>query len=213
MSEQFTGTVRVKDGNKGPVDFSPNREVEVTISFAVDEGGNLKATAEQAASLADDIVNEKLGRAEGAKPARVTKTKADKPPAVEKASPAAVVEQKAAASPAIVEQKVAASPSDLSTVAEVKQAIQTGGERVDPAAIGDDPLFSSAVEARVINDNELMSAITRKNAETNKNSSAIRALIGQYVPQDGKPHQAAEITADKRQAFLTELEKVPKLGA
>lgn len=210
MSEQFTGYVKVRDGNKAPQDYGVNREVECSISFSTEVRADLEAITKEAARVADDVVNEKLGRVAGeAKAATTRKNKADKPPAANgNASPAAIVAE------------VKSGLADLGAVggvtvvpAEVKQAIQTGGERVDTAAIGAvDDVFSSVVEARVINDNELMSAITRKNAET-KNSGAIRTLIGKYVPQDGKPHQAAEIEASKRQGFLTELDTVQKAAA
>jgi hypothetical protein len=196
MSEQFTGYVKVRDGNKAPQDYGVNREVECSISFSTEVRADLEAITKEAARVADEVVNEKLGRVAGEAPKKTGGRKAaDKPPAATTAaSPAAIVADPAA----IVEVKPA----------EVKQAIQTGGERVDPAGMTDD-VFSSTVEARVINDNELMSAITRKNGET-KNSAAIRALIGKYVPQDGKPHQASEIEASKRQGFLTELDTIPK---
>jgi len=71
----------------------------------------------------------------------------------------------------------------------------------------EDDIFSA--EAEAVSDETLMSNITAKNAET-KNTQAIRKLIGKYTPQDGKPHTAKEVPADKRQAFLIELAAVPK---
>lgn len=206
MAEQFTGYVKVRDGNKAPQDYGVNREVEVSISFVVEDENKLEATAKKAATVADDIVNEKLNRTAGEPAKAPTKrggAKPEKPPV----DPASIV-QTPASSPAAV-------AADPAAIVETKpasgQAISTGGERNDPAAMGgaaeDASLFTSAVEE--INDNHLMSAITRTNAAT-KNSGAIRALIGKYVPQDGKPHQAAEIEKDKRQAFLLELDKVTK---
>lgn len=192
MAEQFTGYVKIKDGNKGPLDYSPNREVEVSISFSTDARADLEAITMHAANVADGVVNDKLARTtETVKPARKTK-----PPT---AAPA--VEQKPA--------KADADPAGMgepTVVPASGQAISTGDERKDPASVGED-IFTSAPAP--VTDTHLMSAITRRNAETT-NALAIRTLIGKYVPQDGKHHQAHEIEQDKRQAFLTELDKVQK---
>lgn len=205
MSDQFNGTVRVKDGNKAPQDYGVNREVEVTISFFCDSADNLDDFVSRAAKAADAKVNELLGRtAEAGKPERQKRTTV---PKVEKGDPAAMTVE-----PAKKENAVAVDPkpgkADPAAMTETApasgQAISTGEERSDPAAM-DTSLFSSTVPT--ISDNDLMATITQHNAKT-KNAPAIRALIGKYVPQDGKPHQAAEIVQEKRQAFKDELGKI-----
>lgn len=203
MREHFTGYVKVKDGNKGPLDYSPNREVEVSISFSTDVRSDLKAITQEAAQVADDVVNEKLGRSTEQPKARATRAKADKPPtAPTAAAPAPTV---------ATEAKVAtADPAAIGETAPAQsgQLISTGGDRNDPAAMGLDDLMKPVAPAP-ITDSHLMAAITRTNAKfENKQAPAIRALILQYVPKDGKHHQAHEIEQDKRQAFLLELDKI-----
>lgn len=206
MSEQFTGYVKVRDGNKAPQEYGVNREVEVQISFSTETRADLEAITKEAARVADDVVNDKLGRVAGEVKKAGTRKAADKPPAAN----ANVASVASVAAVADVKGADLGGVGGVTVVpAETKQAIQSGGERNDPASLDD---VLGVVAPRVITDNELMSGITRKNGET-KNSAAIRALIGQYVPQDGKPHQASEIAADKRQAFFDELEKVQKAAA
>lgn len=207
MSEQFNGTVRVKDGNKAPQDYGVNREVEVSISFFCDSAGQLDDFVDRAAKAADAKVNELLGRTTEPKPERQRRTTV---PKVEKtADPAAMtVEPAKKENPVAADPKpgkAAADPAAMTEAAPASgQAISTGEERSDPAAM-DASLFSSTVPT--ISDNDLMATITQHNAKT-KNAPAIRALIGKYVPQDGKPHQAAEIVQEKRQAFKDELGKI-----
>jgi hypothetical protein len=202
MSEQLNGTVRVKDGNKAPVDYGVNREVEASISFFVDDAARLDAVARLAANVADSIVNEKLGRAadKAVSSKAVVEVSPEKPERRTRVPKAETKETKPATDPA-------AMPG-----AEPQQAIQTGGERVNPESKADaadmaglDDVLTGSVP--VITDNDLMATITQHNAKT-KNAAAIRALIGKYVPQDGKPHQAAEIEQSKRQAFKDELAKI-----
>lgn len=220
MSEQFNGTVRVKDGNKAPMDYGVNREVEVSISFFTDDQKALESMANHAADVADRIVHNKLqpvvaiaGAAavvETGKPGRKTKDKLPTPAAANdnKADPAAITVEAVKAKP--TEATSSDGKADPASMGGGEaQAIQTGGERVDPGAV-DESLFTSAPPA--ITDNDLMATITRKNAET-KNSAAIRAMIGRYVPQDGKPHQAVEIPQENRAAFKLELDTVQKLAA
>lgn len=200
MTTDITGgLVRIKDGVKKQEDYAPSREVTVELRFDNVEGTDYNLILDQACNAANRKVAELLGKSQAAdvKPEKAPKaTKAAKPPS---ADPAGMVETKA----------VVADPGSVTG-----QAISTGGERVDPGVMADaakvEDVFTSAPAE--INDNHLMSAITRKNAET-KNALAIRALIGKYVPQDGKPHQAAEIEKGKRQAFLTELETIAKAVA
>ncbi len=70
----------------------------------------------------------------------------------------------------------------------------------DPAAVADE----WAAESSPITDQQLLEAITKKNAEI-ANPSAIRKLIGAY----GAP-SAAAMAADKRAAFLAELATLTK---
>lgn len=208
MSEQFTGYVKIKDGNKGPLDYSPNREVEVSISFSTDQRGDLDAITREAAKVADDVVNEKLGRSAAAETTKVTQTKKAKPPTPPKQEKPA--EEKKQTAPA-ADPAAMGEPTVIPATGS-GQAISTGEERVDPNA-KKDPAGMDDVLAPVapsqITDSHLMSAITRRNAETS-NAMAIRALIGKYVPQDGNHHGAADIEQGKRQAFLLELDKVQK---
>lgn len=205
MSEQFNGHVVIKDGTKGPLDYSPNREVEVSISFSTDTRSDLDAITREAAKVCDEVVNEKLGRGTEAKTPKATVARTKKPPSQDAVtSVQAPVPQ---ADPSLI-------GSEPTVVPASGQAISTGAERVDPnAKPGGDPAGMDDVLAPVaptaITDTHLMSAITRRNAETT-NALAIRGLIGQYVPQDGKHHGAADIEQDKRQAFLLELDKVQK---
>lgn len=219
MSEQFTGYVKIKDGNKGPLDYSPNREVEVSISFSTDTRGDLDGITREAAKVADDVVNEKLGRS--AEPAKTPTTRKTKPPTADKAvvltgpeTPHKLPEKaKVEADPAGMGEGVTVIPATSG------QAISTGGERNDPAAMGGEKkedglgdLLGPQAPAPVT-DQHLMAAITRRNSETGQtNAHGIRSLILQYVPQDGKHHQAYEIPAEKRQGFLLELDKIQKVG-
>lgn len=196
------GLVRIKDGVKKTEEYAPSREVTVELRFENAEGGDYRAIFEQAANAANAKVNELLGKtAVLSGPEKPHKVRAEKPPKAD----AAVV----AGEPVKV--------VDPASMGEPKQAIQSGGERVDPAAMGgkavaNDDVFTSAPAEANITDNDLMAAITRKNAET-KNPLAIRGLISKYVPQDGKPHQAAEIEQGKRAAFKLELAQVAKAEA
>lgn len=219
MSEQFTGTVRVKDGNKAPQDFGVNREVEVSISFSTDTAASLEGITREAANVADAVVNEKLGRAPATEAsAKVTQTRGTKkqpPAATTTADPAKVAPDPAKVETPKQEATKTADPAAMGSEPTVVpangsgQAISTGAERKDPASLDD---ILSPVAPSQITDSHLMSAITRRNAETT-NALAIRSLIGQYVPQDGNHHGAADIEQAKRQAFLLELDKVQKANA
>jgi len=203
VSEQFNGHVTIKDGTKGALDYSPNREIECSISFSTDVRGDLESIAKEAANVADGVVNEKLGRDVGS--VKATKRTTAKPPSVK---PEEKKQEPATADPAAISSDPTVIPATSG------QAISTGEERkepptkaADPAGMGDDVL--APVAPQQITDSHLMSAITRRNAETS-NALAIRTLIGKYVPQDGNHHGAADIEQGKRQAFLLELDKVAK---
>lgn len=205
---QYNGNVRVKDGTKAPQDYGVNREVEINVAFSTDTDDGLAAAVNHAGKVANDKVEELLGRkaattSEPEKAPKPTKATKEKPPTAPKepTKPAP-----AAADPAAIGSEPTVAPAS-------GQAISTGEERVDPNAKKADPAGMDDVLAPVapsqITDNHLMSAITRRNAETS-NAMKIRELIGKYVPQDGNHHGAADIEQGKRQAFLLELDKVQK---
>ena len=206
---QYTGNVRVKDGTKAPQEYGVNREVEINVAFVANDDDALSAAVNHAGKVANDKVEELLGRTatDAAKPAASRKAATAKPPTApkeEKKQEAA----KPAADPAAIGGEPTVAPAE-------KQAIQTGGERIDsnakPDPAGMDDVLAP-VAPSTITDSHLMSAITRRNAETS-NALAIRTLIGKYVPQDGAHHGAADIEQGKRQAFLLELDKVEKAKA
>lgn len=207
----IAGHVKVVDGTKKPEDYSTNRVVEVMLAFT-NEGTDYRLILEQAGNAASAEVARLLG---GEAP-KVTKPRTPKPPTATTATAT-----KANTDPlAGGEATVVPAKANTDPLAGSGQAISTGGERVDPNASkggddilsgggtpakgGDDILSSTAPQ---ITDSDLSNAIVKTNGAT-KNSHAIRALIGQYVPQDGRVHQAVEIPQEKRSAFLAELGKV-----
>ncbi len=188
MAQITGGEISFGDGLKSPIEYQPAKTAKATFSFSVGEGENPDAIIDDATARARAKVAELLG-------STVTpKTPAKKPPA-----PAAAERTHATKEQVAEIAKIAAEPL----------AISTGGERLDPAAMDvgeDDPLLSLPKE---VTDVELTAAIGKHNQAT-KNAVAIRKLIGVYTPQDGKVYSAAGIPQEKRQAFLSELAKVPK---
>lgn len=199
---QVTGGVvkyerRVKTG-----DFE-HKHAAAEISFSVPEGENDTKIIDQAGALAHGQVHRLLGTISGG-----TDGKTDKDRLAEAAgAPAEGKKTRAAKPPAT---PPAADPGAMDVAQE--QPAKTEPAKPEPAAAdpGDlsDVLSSAPAE---VSDADLTAKIGRVNAAT-KNPTAIRVLIGKYTPQDGNKHQAAEIPQDKRQAFLAELDTVPKAG-
>jgi hypothetical protein len=208
-SDITSGLVRIEDGVKRAEEYAPPRKVVIELRFENANGTDYRLLLEQASNAANAKVAELLG----------TKIVAAKPPTPRKQEPAAPLPPTQATHPAEASAVTAAPasvtqggdagpiPDHLKRTADpAAMAISTGDERHDPAAMPD--VMTS--QPKEVTDVELTTAIGRKNGET-KNTPAIRALIGRYVPQDGKVHQAAEIEQGKRGAFLIELAKVPKV--
>lgn len=191
-----------------PAQYETKR-AEVEIFFSLPEGvgadaaqDELNKAADMAQAKALELVGLKKAEKAPEKPAEAApeKPKAEKPKAeVPKATrtKADIEKEVVAAAGGTVElpkdpaPNISTNPEDRKDPAQVED---------DPAAVGDDALFTA--DAAPVTDADLRNAITKKQ-EKIKNAVAIRGLIGKYV----KPGQGAgDIAADKRQAFLVELE-------
>lgn len=227
MASDITGgLVRIEDGIKKAEEYAPARKVVVELHFSNENGTDYRLLLEQASNAANAKVAELLGKDVRDASLAGTNVKPRKPPTPKSQEPAASPARPVADTPAVASvpagaatdgggagplpqflDRAKADPADMGA-----QAIQTGGERNDPAAMtqadADVALMSAPKE---VTDKELTTEIGKVNQAT-KNTPAIRKLIGEYCPQDGKVHQAAEIPQEKRAAFLIELAKVAKVG-
>lgn len=206
MSTEFHGVVFVKDGTKAPEEYGVNREVNITIEFNAENEAQLHALLDAAADKANAKVDELLGRKSpkvATKPQKVaTVAKSDELPRTK-----ADIEREAGLTPgkdAHVKPQPApkASPQSLDDLEDV-EIVTTA------APVEEDLSDILGEEVPQITDEDLLSKITHANGRT-KNSVAIRKLVDDFTPNDRK-YQAREIVQDKRAAFLTALEAVPKL--
>lgn len=198
MTNQITGgSVRIKDGLKAAVDYGENRVVEVTISYAVADPAEAAIQLNLAAKMADDKVNQLLGRKPAGTVAETPAPKekpAAKPKAEAKPKPPAdeVVEDEDEGGDVVVEDETV---SEEKPVEETKDDADMSEFEVEPEA--------------TITDADLNKAVQAKNAEISS-PPKIKALIATFNPDPTKPFALAQIKAEQRADFLAKLEKLTK---
>lgn len=186
-------------------EYEPKKaEVRIDFTTADEAGGAYEAILQQACDIAVAKAHEILGLTTVAPKAGKGKNAApvaETPPADPK--PAAVVEEEIPLGNLTGGASAADASKQAYADAQAAKAAGKGGSIMADADPGNlDDLLGPA--AKPITDEDLLGEITRKNAEI-KNSAAIRALIAGHVPDASKPHQAYDIPADKRAAFVAAL--------
>lgn len=213
------GEVSVEDGTKGLEEYAPARKVHVHLSFDV-EADDLPTMLDHVADLANAKVNELLGRAALKDEIVVPKLAPTRTAAIEKAVTPARAElsdkDKLAAKAGLTPRKKTATvdPADFDMdlmVTTAKPAVSDDDfPPEDPIPEDDDMSDLLGPVVPDVTDADLLSKITHKNGAT-KNAKAIRALVDKHAPDQARKYQAIEIPQANRAAFLSDLEKVPKL--
>lgn len=189
------------------------KTAEVELTFSTEDGVDYAGLLRLASLTAQNQAHAMLGLAPVAAPDTIAKdaakdayaaaadagkkTRTRKPPAVD---PATVEE------PARTAEEAQEDFDPLADGGEVAPK-DVNADLGDPLEGVGDPLES---EEAPVTDKELVTSITSHNDAT-RNTTAIRQLISRYTPQDGNKHQAYEIPAEKRRAFLTELATIKAL--
>jgi hypothetical protein len=198
MSQVISGgIVCYEDGVKSAEEFAPARKVRVELRFDVPQDAtDAQAVLDLVSDMAQAQVHKLL---KGGK--RAATSSAPVAAAEPGTTPGAVPTKADLA--AAAGHPVEAVKQSRKKAPKIEQAEQPAAEAkaADDMSEFDVPA-STAAE---INDQDLLTAIQKKNAVL-KDPQKIRAIITEFNPKPGQPFQAREIAQDKRTDFLTKLE-------
>lgn len=209
---EYTGNVLVKDGTKGPVDFSPNREVSVQIFFSAGSSTDMEAAVDRAADKANSKVNQLLGRdtaatLRGASAAETTgeRREGQTPGEPEKPArkPRTPKDAGATPSPSVAQPSTSDPLADLGDL-EAATLAQSGESLGADPLDGFDEFDVPPATSVVVTDDALNAAVQKRNGEL-KDAVKIRGLIGTFNPDVTKAFQLRQIPQDQRASFLAQL--------
>lgn len=184
MTNVTGGLVAYEDGRKSPEEYGPTRKVRVELSFTVEDG-------EDAQGVLNDILILARGRV------RTFLSDQTVEPAGEAAAPATTRKRRTKAE---IEADEAAAK-----VAEASTGGEGGGEQTSVKENVAPPADEWETPAAEITDEDLNSAVTKKNA-TLADPPKIRTLIGTFNPDPTKVFQLKQIAPAQRADFLAKLE-------
>ena len=211
--------VLIGDGIKKNEDYTPPRKAEVELKAAIAEGADAEKALDYLRKLADNKVNEILGRAPKKSEPAVGQAQGGSPPLPAQTPPTAEPASDTAAKEAYaVKANGPAEPIVEKPKRGRPPKVQAAAEPEKPAA---DPIFGDAETAPVeevkavpeITDvtlNQKCQAKAKAKAGTTEHAAAISAvhkLIAKYAGPP--PANLRMIPKEKRQAFLDELDAIP----
>lgn len=199
-----TITLKLKDGIKGAVDYSPNKEYEITAY--------LENADEAAVQNAVDIIKRQgdrfLGRAVDTRNDATPKGPISEPKARKEKVEAPKVETPAA-DPAAVEPPK--TEQQLLTESQPAELAEKQAKLEQTLAPENDPLAGTEPEGPKISDVDLNDAVAKRRGALGEAAvPKLRALVEEFNPNKGQPFVIRQIAQEHRQAFL---DKVAALKA
>lgn len=193
-----SGTVSIEDGIKAKEEFAPARKAKIELSFAIPEGQDGTAFLNGVTKIAQDKLTEVLGgKPAAAKPASTRTPAANKDKTPETPKPAEKTKDDLAREAGVLEE-----PAASKTTAPADDNL-------------DDILGEAAPAARVISDKELGEIAGKVNAKKKAElgdkwaPSKIRELVAKFTGKKlSDVPKITEVPAEKREAFVAELEKL-----